>query len=175
MAQPSVQSSILTTDLSRTNLLLTSQSNLFSTKYGYNSNLYPSSQHLKRLERNRNQIRLRPKTSTTTTTTDAVSEITIERKVENATEGLSSSCFRFLHKRLLPANKENTLIICDYISSLESEINPSKHYTNDIIILLCTFSTFFKHTKPFKEMTREDVLSFLDSFRKTEGVDPMHK
>jgi integrase len=127
------------------------------------------------LERNQNQIRLGPKISTTTTTITAVSEITIERKIEKATEGLSSSCFSLLHKRVLPANKKNALIICDYISSLKSEINPSKHYTNDIIVLLCTFSTFFKHTKPFKEMTREDVLSFLDSFRKTEGVDPMHK
>ena len=30
-------------------------------------------------------------------------------------------------------------------------------------------------TKLFKEITREDILSFLDSFRKVESVDPLHK
>lgn len=29
--------------------------------------------------------------------------------------------------------------------------------------------------KPFKEMTRNDILSFLDSKRKSKIVDPMHK
>ena len=53
----------------------------------------------------------------------------IKRKIENATEGLSPECFNFLHKRVLPTNKENALTICDYISSLRSEINPSDGYT----------------------------------------------
>jgi hypothetical protein len=29
--------------------------------------------------------------------------------------------------------------------------------------------------KPFKQLTTEDVLSFLDKFRKTEDKDPLHK
>jgi len=99
---------------------------------------------------------------------------TIKRKIENATEGLSFSSFNFLHNKILPASIENTLIICDYISSLKSEINPSDRYRKDIIILLCTFSIFIKN-KMFKELTGEDVLSFLDSFRRTETVDPLHK
>jgi hypothetical protein len=33
----------------------------------------------------------------------------------------------------------------------------------------------FTYDKPFGEIMREDVLSFLDSFRKPEGVDPLHK
>ena len=122
----------------------------------------------------------RPKISiaTTTPTTTAASSITsdIERKIENATEGLSPECFNFLHKRVLPTNKENALTICDYISSLRSEINPSDGYRRNNIILLCKFSAFFnRRPKPFKELTREDVLSFLDSFRKIESVDPLHK
>jgi integrase/recombinase XerD len=76
---------------------------------------------------------------------------------------------------MLPANKENVLTICDYISSLKSEINPSDNYRRGTIVSLCTFSTFFKNTKPFKEIAREDVLSFLDSFRKIESVDPLHR
>jgi integrase len=130
----------------------------------------------------------RPKSTTTTITPTSTSRTSssreeivvviddnkIKRKIENALEGLSSHCFNFLHNKVLPANKENALTICDYISSIKSEINPSNSYKKDTIILLCTFSIFFKNAKLFKEVTREDILSFLDSFRKIESVDPLH-
>ena len=128
---------------------------------------------------------IKPKTTTTNTTVatattnqnnlTVISSDIIERKIENATEGLSLNCFNFLHNRILLANKQNVLTICDYISSLMSEINPSDGYRKNTIILLCIFSIFFKNTKLFKEVTREDILSFLDSFRKIETVDPLHK
>jgi len=100
----------------------------------------------------------------------------MERKIEAATEGLPLKCFTFLHRMLkLPGNKEHVLTICDYISSLKSEINPSDYYRRDVIILLCNFLIFFENDKSFKDITREDLLSFLDSFRKIESVDPLHK
>jgi integrase len=118
--------------------------------------------------------------SDTATTMSTLPDNVISAKIENATEGLSSNCFNHLFDRvlLLPASrggKENALTICNYISSIKSEINPSDHYRKDVIILLCNLSTFFKNAKLFKEITREDVLSFLDSFRKAESVDPLHK
>jgi hypothetical protein len=61
------------------------------------------------------------------------------------------------------------------MSCLKSEINPSIHYRKDTIMLLCNISTFFKNDKLFKEITRDDFLSFLDSYRKTETADPLHK
>jgi hypothetical protein len=91
-------------------------------------------------------------TSTTTSTSTSVSAITtttmstpsdnniIKTKIENATVGLSSNCFNHLYNRILPASRENALTICDYISSLKSEINPSDHYRKDTIILLCNLS-----------------------------------
>src|SRR3982074_473567 len=117
----------------------------------------------------------RPKTTSSTKANMASQEGIEVRKIQNATEGLSSDCFNFLHNRVLTAKKENALTICDYISSLKSEINPSDRYRRDTIILLCTFSIFFKNSKLFKEVTREDILSFLDSFRKIESIDPLHK
>jgi hypothetical protein len=39
-----------------------------------------------------------------------------------------------------------------YISSIKSEINPSDHYRRDIIILLCSLSTFFKNANPAMRM-----------------------
>jgi len=96
-----------------------------------------------------------------------------ERKLENATEDLPSRCSGLL-QRMLPANRDNVLTICDYILSLKSEINLSNNYRRDVIELLYKFSTLFNN-KSFKEITRGDVLSFLDSFRKIDSVDPLHR
>jgi hypothetical protein len=48
-------------------------------------------------------------------------------KIENITEGLSANCFNFLYNRILPASEGNALTICDYISSMKSEINLVDH------------------------------------------------
>jgi hypothetical protein len=115
--------------------------------------------------------------ATTTTNPDKMM-IPIRTKIENATEGLSHNCSNYLFNRVLPGpkGKENALTICDYIlSSLKPETNPSGYYRRDNIILLCNLSTFFKNTKLFRQITREDLLSFLDSYRKPDTVDPLHK
>ena len=113
------------------------------------------------------------KTASVSTTPISPSDST-RKKIIEATEGLPSECFNYLYNKVLPANEENALLICDYISSLRSEINPSDNYRKDTTILLCKFSLFFKNAN-LKELTREDILSFLDSFRKIESVDPLHK
>jgi hypothetical protein len=99
-----------------------------------------------------------PSVSMTTTTTMTEAAIlqdntnTIKRKIDNATEGLSSNCFNYLYHRVLPRprGKENALTICDYMSSIKSEINPSDHYRKGTILLLCNLSTFFNNNKSFK-------------------------
>ena len=112
-----------------------------------------------------------------TKTGEIIDDNKVKWKIETAVEGLpsSSECFNYISNKVLPASTENALVICDYISSLKSETNPSYGYRKNTIILLCKFSIFFKNAKPFKDITPEDVLSFLDSFRKIESVDPMHK
>ena len=57
---------------------------------------------------------------------------------------------------------------------MKSEINPADNYRRDNISLLARFS-IFHHNKALKQVIREDVLSFLDSLRKTEAADPLHK
>lgn len=104
-----------------------------------------------------------------------ISSDTIRTKIENATDGLPYDCFSLLYDRILPVKRENALIICEYILSLRAEINPSNGYRRNNILLLSKFSVYFKNAKLFKEITREDILSFLDSFRKMESVDPLHK
>jgi hypothetical protein len=72
----------------------------------------------------------------------SVSTISINTKIKSATEGLPSNYFNHLYNRVLPGprGKENALTICDYISSLLSEINPSDHYRRDNILLLMLFN-----------------------------------
>ena len=57
---------------------------------------------------------------------------------------------------------------------MQTEINPSDHYKKDVILLLCRFSKRNKD-KPFEKIIRQDVVAFLDSLRKPETVDPLHK
>ena len=97
-----------------------------------------------------------------------------ERKIENTIEGLSHDCFNWL-KKVATFSKENAAIISDYMMAMKTEINLSDSYRRSIIILLSKFSIFFKNQRTFKSITREDVLKFLDSYRKPESVDTMHK
>jgi integrase len=57
---------------------------------------------------------------------------------------------------------------------MKTEINLSDNYRKSNIDRLVKFSKFHNH-KPFRQITREDVLAFLDNLRKPESVDPMHK
>jgi integrase len=102
--------------------------------------------------------------------------ILFETKIEAAVEGLSSQYAKYFSK----ISRDNALIIANYISSIRTEANPSDHYRVSIIKLLCAFSKFFSddtysRVKLFEDITRTDLLLFLDSFRKAETVDPLHK
>lgn len=54
------------------------------------------------------------------------------------------------------------------------EVNPSKNYQDGITLVLTKISKFYKN-KPFSEMNRQDIIKFLDSYRKSDGIDTMHK
>ena len=108
-----------------------------------------------------------------TAATTVHSEIDTQ-KIENITQGLAHYCFNMLHNRLLPQNRDNAMTICDYIIALKHEINLSDNYRDDIIMLLSRFS-IFNEAMSFRQLSREDILSFLDSSRKTEVSDPLHR
>ena len=93
-----------------------------------------------------------------------------ERKIGNATAGLKPACKKILKR----VSRINAVIIADYITSMQIEMNPSDAYKKDTIVLLCKFSQINKD-KIFKQMTRQDVIAFLDRFRKSETADPLHK
>jgi integrase len=75
------------------------------------------------------------------------------------------------------SNIDNALTIISYINAMRTEANLSDHYRMDLIRLLSTLSNHFQNKLSFKQkqMTRDNLLAFLNSFRKPESVDPLHK
>jgi hypothetical protein len=86
-------------------------------------------------------------------------------------EGLQQRYRNLLTKML----KQNALAIADFMIDMNTEINSSDNHKMNIVDTLDGVSDFYDNKKPFKEMTRENILSFLDSFRKAEISDPQHK
>jgi hypothetical protein len=107
--------------------------------------------------------------ATSTNTTTAAVDSLLARKIDNATAGLRP----FLAKALCRLSEDNAGTITDYILSLKEEINASNNYRRNVIAILCSFSEY--NNKPFRQITREDILAFLDSFRRPESIDPQHK
>jgi uncharacterized protein YihD (DUF1040 family) len=67
------------------------------------------------------------------------------------------------------------LTICDYVIAMKREINPRLNYKKYTIQVLAELSKAVGVEKKFIDMTRDDVLCYLDKCRKPENEDPLHK
>lgn len=94
----------------------------------------------------------------------------LDRKIEEATAGLGKSFSR----QISSIGENNSTIIVRYVDAMKHEVNPADHYRKDLIALLCRLSKYHNN-KSLKEMSRDDILEFLDTCRRTEIQDPMHK
>ena len=94
----------------------------------------------------------------------------LDRKIDDTAAGLPASYSRLLYS--IPV--ENTVHIIQYILSMKTEVNLSDHYRRDLIVVLIRFSKY-NNNKSFKDITRNDIVAFLESFRKPETADPLHK
>jgi hypothetical protein len=103
-------------------------------------------------------------------TTAANNSPLLERKIEEIGAGIPASYS--LHLR--SAGQNNVKVIINYIVTMKSEVNLSDHYRRDLIEVLSKFSKY-NNNKPFKDLTRSDVIAFLDTYRRTETQDPLHK
>jgi integrase len=95
-----------------------------------------------------------------------------EGRLELATEGLEPSYFNKLKKLL---SKTNALTIANYILAMKTEINLSDSYRMINLKVLVRISQFFRNKISFQTMGRKEILMFLDSYRKTDAVDPIHR
>jgi integrase/recombinase XerD len=67
------------------------------------------------------------------------------------------------------------LIISEYILAMKREINPRLNTIRTTIQFLSELSRSVGIAKNLNNMTQEDVLLYLDSCRKSENEDPLHK
>jgi integrase len=100
----------------------------------------------------------------------------LDRKISLATEGFTTHRYCELvlkdRSRLL---KENALIICEYVIAMKREINPRLSYKKNTIQVLSDLSRTVGIQKKFIDMTRDDILLYLDKYRKSENEDQLHK
>lgn len=94
-----------------------------------------------------------------------------DRKLDAITAGAKPFVKHHLLTRITRKNCET---IVTYILAMQTEVSPSQTYRIDTINKLTHFAKFH-HTKAFKAISRQDIIDFLDSFRKPESVDHLHK
>jgi integrase len=81
---------------------------------------------------------------------------------------------RGYYNRLRSIGQNNAATIVNYIAAMKSEVNLSDNYRRDTIEALIRLSKF-NDNKSFIDLTRTNIIAFLDSLRKSETQDPMHK
>jgi integrase len=107
-------------------------------------------------------------------------EISIDKNKEKIRELIDSICkFQKNYVKnslgnLLEKSRKNTEVICKYIITEQNEIN-IKELTKEGKIKTLIDITKFLDFKDFDKMTKEDVFSYLNRFRKSEEIDPNHR
>jgi integrase len=94
----------------------------------------------------------------------------LDRKIEEISAGLAASSANNLHS----ISEDNATTIVKYIGVMKVETNLADHYRKDLIEVLCRFSKY-NDNKPYRDLTRDNIITFLETFRKTETQDPLHK
>src|SRR5215813_5499060 len=97
----------------------------------------------------------------------------LEKKIILATEGFMTKFSESTLRDKL--SKENAFVVADYIIAMKREINPRLNYIRYTIQFLFELSKAVGIEKHFVDMTRNDILFYLDKCRKPEDEDPLHK
>jgi integrase len=106
--------------------------------------------------------------------TSTIAKTELGTRLDERIDTLTSELSGTYTKNLLYASGENAFTIIDYISAMKIEDNYSPDYRKDTIGSLCRFSKYHNN-KPFKDITRDNIIEFLDSLRKSEVEDPLSK
>lgn len=94
-----------------------------------------------------------------------------EGKLQLALEGLNPS----IRRSLLGISERNSIYIIDFvINELRKENNASLNYVRMNVYAIVDLVNHCKKSD-LRKFTRENVISYLDSLKKTETQDPMHK
>ena len=107
----------------------------------------------------------------------------LERKIAIATEGFIPFIIKKL-RRLADndgvavkeqVGRQNIETICDYLIAMNAEINPSLMHKRNQMQIICYLSKYHNNQKPFREMTSNAILAYLNTLRRPEASDPNHQ
>lgn len=72
------------------------------------------------------------------------------------------------------ANPQNAIVLYNYIDAQKNEQNVKESTVEGIIKKLVWLWSYLDH-KSFSEMTKEDIMGYLNSKKKPPELDPTHK
>lgn len=98
------------------------------------------------------------------------SQVEISDRIGMVCEGL----IPYFKELIVRTGENNSSTIVDFLLAIRIENNISDSTKSNYIVTISFLSSFHKN-KPFKEIIRDDIMSFLDSFRKQEVSDPLHR
>ena len=98
----------------------------------------------------------------------------LERKIDSITKSLSKPYFNQILKDLVKTSPYNAITIYDYIIAEQTELN-IKDSTKEGKIKVLVWLSNFHQNKPFREMTRQDILAYLNNLRKSSTEDPVNR
>jgi integrase/recombinase XerD len=100
----------------------------------------------------------------------------LDRKIALATECFTTAKrSELILKDRTRLSEENALTVCNYIIAFKHEVNPRPSYIQYTIQFLSELSKAVGVEKRFEDYTKDDVILYLNSCRKSESEDPMHK
>lgn len=108
-----------------------------------------------------------PASSATAASSKDEEDVLLDKKILLATEGFPITtryCELVLRDRGR-LSKDNALVICDYIIATKREINPRLNTIRTTIQYLSELCKSLGIGKRFEDMTRDDILPYLDNNR----------
>jgi hypothetical protein len=98
----------------------------------------------------------------------------LDRTIDSITAGMSRKAFNSRLKALARINFKNASTICDYILAEQTEQNIKPSTAESKVKLLIWLTRYLDH-KPYEQMTKQDILSYLNSIRKPVSIDPLQR
>jgi hypothetical protein len=103
-------------------------------------------------------------------------DLELDRKITLATEGFMTNKFcELILRDRNRLSKENALTISEYVVGMKREINPRLNTIKTTIQFLSELSRSVGIAKKLIDMRQDDILLYLDSCRKSENEDILHK
>ena len=102
-----------------------------------------------------------------------ITKAELEERIDLMTAG-SLPYFKSLIKKMLTVNLRNAELLCDFIICEYNTQNIKFSTKMTHIKVICLFNRFLRY-KEFKKISKNDIILYLHSLKKTEADDPTHR